>query len=48
MPGRVLGGGDPAVNKIDKNPCPCEASVLEGESEKQIHTYSVSAAIYTW
>lgn len=48
MPGRVLGGGDPGVNKIDKNACPREASVLEGESEKQIHTYSVSAAIYTW
>ena len=36
MPGSVLAGGDPAVNQTDQNACPREASVLEGESEKQI------------
>lgn len=48
MPGSVLGGGDPVVNKIDKNACPHGAYILEGESEKHISKYSVSAAIHTW
>ena len=48
MPGSVLGGRDPVVNKIDKNTCPHGAYVLEGESEKDISKYSVSAAIRTW
>ena len=40
MPGSV-GGGDPLVNKIDKNACPHGAYVLEGESGRHVSKYSV-------
>ena len=40
MPGSV-GGGDPLVNKIDKNACPRGAYVLKGESGRRISKYSV-------
>ena len=40
MPGSV-GGGDPQVNKIDKNACPRGAYVLKGESGRRISKYSV-------
>ena len=39
--GVCVGGGDPLVNKIDKNACPHGAYVLEGESGRHVSKYSV-------
>ena len=35
MPDTMLGAGDPAVNKADKNPCPRGADSPEGAQEEE-------------
>lgn len=36
MPGSVLGGGDPGVNKIDQNVCLCELTFQKGSQKNKL------------
>ena len=37
-PGSDLGAGDPAVNKMDKDPCPHGADILDGETDNKLNS----------
>lgn len=47
MPGSVLGGGDPGVNKIDQNVCLFELTFQKGsEKNKLLSIVSLQQYIY--